>query len=79
MKKLSKRQLKTLEPCGLEERLALFGNKKKLSIKQALKRGFTHRQVKWVIWELYAKCLISDKTHMKLVNKLSKLYRRLPC
>lgn len=41
-------ELKALNPCALDERLKLFGRRKRLTVAQALKAGATVSDVLWV-------------------------------
>ncbi len=46
---ISKSELIALRPCELSARLALFGDKDRLTLRQAIKLGVTVRELLWVI------------------------------
>ncbi len=46
---ISKSELIALRPCELSARLALFGDKDRLTLRQAIKLGVTVRDLLWVI------------------------------
>lgn len=50
--RITKDQLCDMEPCDLERRLALFGDQKTLTAKEALERGATVDDVLWVLGRL---------------------------
>ena len=45
-------QLAAMQPCNLDRRLALFGRRKSLNAKQALKAGVSIRDILWVAGRL---------------------------
>ena len=52
---LTKAQLKNLEPCNIEERVARFGKARKLNAEQAFEAGFIIRDLCWVAGKLNQK------------------------
>jgi len=49
---LTPEQLAAMEPCGLTDRLAMFGRRKSMGVKQALAAGATVRDILWVAGRL---------------------------
>lgn len=55
---ITRDELVALEPCDLEQRLALFGRRKSLTAKQAFAAGATISDLRWVAGRLGHKTLL---------------------
>ncbi|SKB49901.1 hypothetical protein [Sphingopyxis flava] len=70
---LTKDELIALNPCSLEDRLALFGKRDRLTVRQAIRAGATVSDILWVARRLnlrdkivaFAERVVDEVAHLK--------------